>query len=100
MRVLFMGATPDHVRAQKTIYNTDDLLLYLTGLHGLRDRASRLHRIDELALPADVREDVVRLVTTLDIPGAGNTAANTGKTPARGRRLAKPTQRTQQLPKS
>jgi hypothetical protein len=47
-----------------------------------------------------VREDVVRLVNTIDIPGAGNTAATTAKTSARGRRLAKPTQRTQQLPKS
>ena len=100
MRMLFPGATPDHVRAQKTIYDTDDLLLYLAGLHGLRDRAARLKRVDELALPADVREDVVRLVNTIDIAGAGNTAANAGKTPARGRRLAKPTQRTRQLPKS
>ena len=100
MRVLFPGATPDHAQAQKTIYNTDDLLLYLAGLHGLRDRAARLHRIDELALPADVREDVVRLVNTIDVPGAANTAANAGKTPSRGRRLAKPTQRTQQLPKT
>jgi hypothetical protein len=100
MRVLFPGATPDDTRAQRTIYNTDDLLLYLTGLHGLRDREARLKRIDALALPADVREDVVRLVNTIDIPGAANTAANAAKTPARGRRLAKPTQRTQQLPKS
>ena len=100
MRMLFLGATPDHERAQKTIYNTDDLLLYLAGLHGLRDREARLKRIDELALPQDVREDVVRLVNTIDIPGAGNTAATTAKSPARGRRLAKPTQRTQQLPKS
>ena len=81
MRMLFLGATPDHERAQKTIYNTDDLLLYLAGLHGLRDREARLKRIDELALPQDVREDVVRLVNTIDIPGAGNTAANTAKTP-------------------
>jgi hypothetical protein len=100
MRMLFLGATPDHERAQKTIYNTDDLLLYLAGLHGLRDREARLKRIDELALPQDVREDVVRLVNTIDIPGAGNAAATTAKTPARGGRLAKPTQRTQQLPKS
>ena len=100
MRILFLGATPDHERAQKTIYNTDDLLLYLAGLHGLRDREARLKRIDELALPLDVREDVVRLVNTIDMPGAGHTAASTAKTPTRGRRLAKPTQRTQQLPKS
>ncbi len=100
MRMLFPGATPDHVLAQKMIYNTDDLLLYLAGLHGLRDRAARLQRIDELALPVDVREDVVRLVNTVDIPGADNPTARTDKAPARGRRLAKPTQRTQQLPKS
>ncbi len=100
MRMVFPGATPDHVRAQKTIYDTDDLLLYLAGLHGLRDREARLKRIDELALSADVREDVVRLVNTLDIPELSNTAARTEKAPARGKRLAKPTQRTQQLPKS
>ena len=100
MRVLFPGATPDHAQAQKTIYNTDDLLLYLAGLHSLRDREARLKRIDELALPADVREDIVRLANTVDISGAGNTAARAEKVPARGRRLAKPTTRTQQLPKS
>ena len=100
MRVVFPGATPDQERAQKSIYNTDDLLLYLAGLHGLRDREARLKRVDELALPADVREDVLRLVNTTDIPGADRSMARTEKVPARGRRLAKPTHRTQQLPKS
>jgi hypothetical protein len=100
MRMVFSGATPDHALAQKTIYDTDELLLYLAGLHGLRDRAARLKRIDELALPVNVREDVVRLANTIDIPGAGNTAARTEKAPTRGRRLAKPAQRTRQLPKS
>ena len=99
MRVVFPNPTPDHERAQKSIYTTDDLLLYLAGVHGLRDRETRLKRVAELTLPADVREDVERLVNTTD-PSVGNSVARTEKTPTRGRRLAKPTTRTQQLPKS
>ncbi len=99
MRVIFPGTSQDHARAQKTIYTTDDLLLYLAGVQGLRDRNARLQRIDELALPADLREDVVRMVNSTDIAGGGETIARTEKTPSRGRRLAKPTSRTQQLPK-
>lgn len=99
MRVMFPGTSQDHARAQKTIFTTDDLLLYLAGVHSLRDRSARLQRIDELALPADIREDVVRMVNSTDIANGGETIARTEKTPSRGRRLAKPTSRTQQLPK-
>jgi hypothetical protein len=96
MRVVFPGGTPDQDRAQKTIYTTDDLLLYLAGVFGMRERAARLKRIDELALPASIHEDVVRLATTVDIAGGSQTAATAAKPSSRGRRLAKPTTRTQQ----
>jgi len=100
MRTVFPDSTPDQQRAQKTIYTTDDLLLYLTGLYAIAGREARMKRIDELALPQDVREDVVRLVETTDAVAAADSVARTEKPPARGRRLAKPTGRSTQLPKS
>jgi hypothetical protein len=100
LRMLFPGTNHDDTRAQKSIYTTDDLLLYLAGVQGLREREARLRRIDDLALPADVREDLVRLATATSIRAGSDGVARTDKTPPRGRRLAKPTSRTQQLPRS
>ncbi len=98
MRTIFPDATPDQLRAQKAIQTTDDLLIYLAGLSGIAPRDARLKRVDELALPPDVREDVVRLVETYS---TGDPAvARTDKAPPRGRRLAKPTTRSQQPPRS
>jgi hypothetical protein len=95
LRILFPGATPayaavprDFERALKSIYTTDDFLLYLAGMHGLPDRNARLKRVAELALPDNLREDMVRLVNTTDIADAEPAPA--GKTPARGGRSAKP----------
>ena len=70
LRVLFPGPTPeypvvprDFPRASRdTYYTTEDLLFYLVGLHRLRGNAARLKRIDELALPASLREEAIRLV--------------------------------------
>ena len=72
LRILFPGPTPayallprDFAHAEpKSIYNTDDFLLYLAGLHGMSDRNARLKRVGELALPENLREDVVRLINT------------------------------------
>jgi hypothetical protein len=100
MRVIFPGGTPDQDRAQKSIYTTDDLLLYFAGIDGLRDRAARLQRIAELTLPQDVREDLIRLAGNRDAAGAEGSIARTDKAPPRGRRLAKPALRTQQMPRS
>lgn len=98
MRMVFPDATPDQQRAQKAIFTTDDLLLYLAGLEGVAGLGARMKRVDELALPSNVREDVVRLVNTYSSAEIG--VARTEKAPAPGRRLAKPVTRTHQLPKS
>ncbi|CAM9913698.1 unnamed protein product, partial [Phaeothamnion confervicola] len=74
LRILFPGATPAYAllphdferTALKTIYNTDDLLLYLTGMNNLNDKEARLKRADELALPGSMRDDVIRLVNMMD----------------------------------
>jgi hypothetical protein len=101
MRVIFPAATPDQQRAQKVIYTTDDLLLYLAGVHDIANKEARLKRIDELALPANVREDVVRLVETSATPEVAASPVPEQKAPARTRRLAKPaTRSSQQSPKS
>ncbi len=44
-------------------YTTEDLLLYLSGLHVVPTREAKLERIGELAMPASMREELVRLVT-------------------------------------
>ncbi|MDB5811164.1 MAG: hypothetical protein JWN94_3286 [Betaproteobacteria bacterium] len=100
MRILFPNATLDHERAQKAIYTTDDLLLYFAGVHGIQNREARLKRIDELALPPNVREDVIRLAETTNLPATAKNAAPADKAPVKGRRHAKPATRSQQPPKS
>ncbi len=70
LRVLFPGPTPeysmlprDFPRASRdTYYTTEDLLFYLVGLHTLRGKAAQLKRIDQLALPENLREEALRLV--------------------------------------
>ena len=74
MRVLFPGPTPvtpalppDFRRVgPDAYYTTEDLLLYLVGLHGIATREARLKRIDELALPESLRDEAVRLVNATD----------------------------------
>ena len=88
LRLLFPGATPAYAllphdfdrAALKTIYTTDDLLLYLTGMNALSGKDARLKRADALALPENMREDVVRLLNAM--PAGDNLAeppAPTGK---------------------
>jgi hypothetical protein len=70
LRVIFPGPTPEYPvvprdfprTSRDTYYTTEDLLLYLVGLHQLRGNAARLKRIDELALPESLREEAIRLV--------------------------------------
>jgi len=105
LRILFPGPTPAYAALPrdfahtepKSIYDTDDFLLYLTGLHGLGGKDARLKRVDELALPENLREDVVRLVNkTAGNSTAGapveppNAPAEKGQMPAP--RVAKPAQ--------
>ena len=74
LRILFPGPFPsypslprDFTRANPDAgYTTDDLLLYLAGLHGVPTAEARLQRIDGLTLPPNLREELVRLVKSTD----------------------------------
>lgn len=67
-------------------YTPDDLLLYLTGMLELPDRNTRMQRLSRQALPADLRNDLEKLIHAI---GAGESkpAVATGKRPGmpRGR---------------
>lgn len=74
MRALFPGrgdypAVPrDFSRtANPARYTPNDLLLYLTGMLELPDRAARLQRINARTLPPDLREDLEELVHGMGI---------------------------------
>lgn len=82
MRVLYPGRSPlsppalppDFERAASGPYvSTEDLLLYLTGMHGLRSREARLRRISRLSLPQSLREELLALV------GPGDPAADVSR---------------------
>lgn len=76
MRILFpprSGAFPslpsDFEGSGAGLYfTTEDLLLYLTGLQGMRSRAARLRRINALPLPQNLKTDLVELVDAMDPP--------------------------------
>lgn len=73
-RVLFPGHFPDapvlprdFERTTTTVaHTTDDLLLYLLGLQGLPTPGARMKRVERLALPDNLREEVLRLVESMD----------------------------------
>ena len=102
LRMLFPGPTPayallprDFAHAEpKSIYNTDDFLLYLAGLHGMRDSNARRKRASELVLPENLREDIVRLV---NVAGTDNSIAGAAVEPSvapaeKNRPVARPAQ--------
>ena len=79
LRVLFPGRSPgypglprDFHRANANAYSTEDLLLYLAGLHGLSEEA-QVKRIDDINPPLALREELLRLV------GAPDTTATAAK---------------------
>jgi hypothetical protein len=43
------------------VYSTEDLLLYLTGVPVDASRAARTRRIEALAVPAPLREELARI---------------------------------------
>ena len=107
MRILFPGRTPefptlppDFSRViRDTTYTTEDLLIYLTGLHTLASSQARRKRIEELVIPVALRDDLLRLVDA-----ANSNAAVAGarpRVPARLRSATGPAQRaTPQRPRS
>jgi len=69
VRILYPGAHPlipalprDFLRVTGPAYTTDDLLLYMVGLHGLPDRRSMLEKLATMDLPAVMREDIISMI--------------------------------------
>lgn len=108
MRILFPGSTPGYPALPSDFrrvgpdayYTTEDLLMYLAGLHGIPTREARLKRINALSLPGSLREDLVQLVSATDptdeIGAAGASAPRsiTGKARSRVRSVSKTRQQT------
>jgi hypothetical protein len=63
----FLSLPADFRGASSSFYiTTEDLLLYQTGLQGIASHQARLRRIARLNVPAELREDLIELVTTAD----------------------------------
>lgn len=84
-RILFPGANPlaaglprDFTRALGEMPTSDDLLIYMLGLHNLPDTKSRIARLATLSLPASLRLDVMEML----LPGQATLAASVGVVPA------------------
>ena len=62
-----LPALPDDFRnARKGIYTTEDLLLYLAGVRVDAARLAQLRHIESLAVPDEMRQELVRIVTEND----------------------------------
>ena len=95
VRILYPGATPlvpalprDFVRVLGAGYTTDDLLLYLVGVHNLPDKHAKLARLAALDLPASMREDIAIMIE--DSERNTPVATTVATTPAPASAVAKP----------
>ncbi len=73
LRVLYPGNTraypalpADFKSARKTMYSTEDFLLYLTGVPVDAPRSTRTRRIETLAVPESLREELTRISTGIE----------------------------------
>ena len=79
LRVLYPGRSPAYPALPMDFrsagsnpwYSTDDLLLFLAGLHTVPTTDARVKRIEALALPPALREDLLALAGAIE---AGNEA--------------------------
>ncbi len=81
---LMVGLPEEFTRTLGNMPSTDDLLIYMLGLHNLPDAKSRLERLATLDLPSSLRLDVVEMLQpdqTLQAAAPGVTTA--GLAPAR-----------------
>jgi hypothetical protein len=69
VRILYPGASPitpalprDFVRITGPTYTTNDLLLYMAGLHDQPDKQSMLAKLATMDVPAVMREDIVSMI--------------------------------------
>jgi hypothetical protein len=90
MQVLFPGKTPAYPEVPRDFprigsdgyYTTEDLLLYLAGLHKLPTDAARRQQISTISGPQSLQEELIRLsALAADEP----TVAEVGKPPAKRR---------------
>jgi hypothetical protein len=73
---------PDFRSARKNIYTTEDLLLYLTGISVDATRQARVARIELLAVPDALRDQLVRIANETDeVPAAVASGAPAVKPP-------------------
>lgn len=90
-QVLFPGRTPEYANfprnfprvAGEEYHTTEDLLLYLTGLHVPRTDAARQRRIAALGGPPALREELQRLTAQLAEQQRVAAVADTAKMPVR-----------------
>lgn len=87
LRVLYPSPTrafpalpADFKSARRDVYTTEDLLLYLTGVPVDAPRSVRLKRIEGLAVPENMREQLVRVA---NLEPEKPTAVARPRTPAR-----------------
>jgi hypothetical protein len=95
LRLLFPGRSPAYPALPADFrsagvdpyYTTDDLLLYLTGLHALATPEARIKRIEGLALPQHLREELLQLAKSLESgdPTGSAAAVKSQNVSAKGR---------------
>lgn len=92
-QVLFPGRTPEYANFPRNFtridgeyyHTTEDLLLYLTGLHALTSEAARKRRLEAIGGPPALQEELIRLTAKLAEPPVAVAAA---KAPAKRRTAA------------
>ena len=91
MQVLFPGKTPAYPEVPREFprigaeryYTTEDLLLYLTGLHKLPTDAARRQQIMTISAPQSLQEELIRLSALAS--DEAPVVAEAAKTPAKRR---------------
>lgn len=98
-QVLFPGRTPEYANfprdfpriAGEEYHTTEDLLLYLTGLHALPTDAARKRRMAAIGGPAVLQEELIRLTAVMvenQAPVVADAAAAVKPPPKRRTRIA------------
>jgi hypothetical protein len=97
LRVLYPGNTTafpalpaDFRPVRKTLYSTEDLLLYLTGIPAEAPRTTRARRIGALAVPEPLREELTRISTGIEQLAPVAVAKPRRTTPPKARAAAQP----------
>lgn len=85
LRILFPGLFPDYpklpaefgVLGNGVTYTTEDLLIYLAGLHRVPSQEQRFRQIAEAMLPQALREELIRLTHSFNTEETGRAMAAT-----------------------